>query len=74
MWMTYRIHRQQWDVISVNGNSAEFPSSDGFKPTRLTIRARSQKEAMRKADKLWQECEFGIGSIIVVPETNHASM
>lgn len=66
--MVYRIYRERWYVGQVCGNSYEGSSNEGYKPTTLTVKARSEKEAMRKADKLWRECEFGTGSIIVKPE------
>ena len=34
-------------------------------PTQITFKARSEKEAMKKANKFWQEGQFGMGSIMV---------
>ena len=39
-----------------------------FTATRITFKARNEKEAMRKADKFWRDGQFGMGSIIVKEE------
>ena len=39
-----------------------------WKATRITFKARNEKEAMRKANKFWQDGVFGMGSITVKEE------
>jgi len=51
---TYRLYRK-------------IPSgtSQDWKPTQITFKGRSEKEAMKKADKFWIMGGFGAGSICV---------
>ena len=41
---------------------------DEWRQTNITFKARSESEAMKKADKFWQEGGFGMGSICVQEE------
>ena len=38
---------------------------EDWRASEITFKARTDKEAMRKANKFWQDGGFGIGSITV---------
>jgi hypothetical protein len=40
-----------------------------WEATTVTFKARTSREAMRKADKFWQDGNFGMGSITVKKES-----
>ena len=61
----YRIYRRIHVVIAAYGNSDSWFDPE-FTPTRLTLRARTDKEAKRKAEKMWEDGQYGPASIIAV--------
>lgn len=66
IYRTFRMWRQPVWVVG-NGNCT-IETWQEWKPTRLTFKGRTQAEAQRKADQFWREAQFGIGSMVVLPE------
>jgi len=58
--------------MQVNGNTADGFEKE-FSPTQITFKARSDQEAMKKANKFWRESEMGAGSITVVQENSESN-
>ena len=65
MYKEYRIHRKAFTAVAHVGSVSEGRSD--WKPTRLTLKARNKDEAQRKARKIWQDGDYGAGSIVAIP-------
>jgi len=70
-YMEYKLYRllirKVFAVPSWGNVDTRYFDSE-FTPTRITFKARTDKEAMRKACKFWREGDFGMGSITVRKE------
>ena len=65
-YVKYRIHRQPFKVISSYGNSADVLGN--WRPTRLTLNARTPEEAQQKARKMWELGDYGAARILAILE------
>lgn len=63
-WGTYRIFYHNWRIAGPRTDKVE---EIPWTCTNITVRARNQEEAERKAIKFWRQGEFGEMSIIVLP-------
>lgn len=63
----YRLYYQPAYADKTSGNIDGFYLGN-WKATTITFKARTSEEAMRKANKFWQEGSFGRGSITVKKE------
>jgi hypothetical protein len=65
---SYRMYSRKVLAGPSSGNIDTRYYAQDFTATRITFKARNEKEAMRKADKFWRDGQFGMGSIIVKEE------
>lgn len=63
----FRLYRQNVRGVEVAGLGGLF-RIPGWKATSITFKALNEKGAMKKANKFWQDGEFGMGSICVREE------
>ena len=65
--MTFKIYRlyRRPIIVSETHPGQDCRSLGNWKATEITFKARTEKEAMRKANKFWQFGDFGMGSIKV---------
>lgn len=66
VFKTYRLFRRKVLSVKTVGNIDGRYLDKNWSSTRITFKARTQKEAMRKADKFWKDGQFGMGSICVM--------
>lgn len=67
----YRLYREKVLAVKTVGNTDGRFLDDKWSPTQIIFKGRSEKEAMKKADRFWREGEFGMGRIKVVLEDGH---
>ena len=73
MYSIFRLYRTKSIASSLAGNlsasrNSQLVFSREFFPTTIRLKARNEQEAMKKANKFWQEGDFGGGSIAVRKE------
>ncbi len=67
-WHTYKLWRYPIYAHKTSGNiDGRYRATEPM-PTTITFRARTEAEAMKKADKFWRFGNFGMGSIFVKKE------
>ena len=70
---TYRLYRARpigtssW--AGMGNRNSSLTLNKNYSPTTITFRGRSDKEAMKKANKFWQDGNFGQGSITIKEES-----
>lgn len=64
----YRMYRQPTYGSSSGAGKIDGRYLGDWAKTRMTFKGRNEKEALRKAEKFWQDGEFGMGSIMVKKE------
>lgn len=65
MYESWRLYRRKVLATRTEGNIDGRYLDREFTPTQVTFKARNEAEAMRKANKFWQQGQFGMGSIAV---------
>lgn len=68
MFKTYRLYRQRMLAVKTTGNIDGRYLDKHWLPTDILFKGRTQKEAMKKAQKFWRDGEFGMGRIIIIEE------
>ncbi len=68
-FFTYRLYRKIVLAVKTVGNVDGRYLANEWSPTQITFKGRTEKEAMKKAEKFWREGQFGMGAIIVIKET-----